>query len=227
MPTATRCLVFGLLLLITPMLLAAARPPGPCSADIPRVDPPTGTSGSPAPTTRCADEDNDTPDGLRTCPEATAPATGEHWIPAWSTSPSDAVITRPVAGQTIRQFVAPLHDGDIVRVRLQNTFGASDVPIADVALSRQADGPALLEGSACMVTFGGESATVVPAGGSALSDPVTFPVRVLEKLGIDLYVEGGSSSRHATSAPTRSPEVSASLRLTPTVLALSWMTVVF
>ena len=45
----------------------------------------------------------------------------------------------------------------------------------------------MVAGSACALTFAGASRVIIPAGESVESDPVSYPVRAFERLGISFY----------------------------------------
>jgi lysophospholipase L1-like esterase len=129
------------------------------------------------------------------------------WIGTWGASPlppSAAAGPFPATpgfeNQTIRQIVRISAGGDRLRLRLTNEYGTAPLEIgaARVAI---ADGEAGLRGGTDrVVTFGGETSGVIPAGAPLLSDPIELAVADLESLSISLYFpsDTGACTCHAT-----------------------------
>lgn len=107
------------------------------------------------------------------------------WLPAWSGVPTDAIVSFPLLpGQVLRQFITPLADGDLVRLKLSNRVGQMPVSLAAVSIALQVEGASLREGSVRALTFNGEPTVTIPAGETVLSDPLPFPVRAFEKVAV-------------------------------------------
>lgn len=132
------------------------------------------------------------------CLAAAEPIASEHWVTSWMTAPTDALISRPLVGQTERQFVAPHWNGDVVRLRLQNRFGSTAVTLSNVQLAKQDVDASLIADSNCSLTFSGLDSVTIQAGESVASDPIYFQVRAFEKVAVDFYVPGiiAQPSRH-------------------------------
>lgn len=131
------------------------------------------------------------------CTTAAAPSGHEHWISSWRTAPSDALLTHPISGLTVRQSFAPHRSGQQLRLRLSNRYSQVPVTLENVTVAReQRPGEAaMLPGTACTLRFNGATRVTLAAGGSIVSDPVHYPVRAFERLGISFF------------APTFTPQV--------------------
>jgi lysophospholipase L1-like esterase len=120
-----------------------------------------------------------------------------HWVSSWRTAPGDALITHPVTGLTVRQSFAPHRDGARLRLRLSNRYSATPLTLESVTVARERSpgGAAMVPGTACMLRFGGAARVTLAAGASVVSDPVHYPVRAFERVGISFF------------APTFTPQI--------------------
>ncbi|MCY0389101.1 SGNH/GDSL hydrolase family protein [Robbsia sp. Bb-Pol-6] len=103
-----------------------------------------------------------------------------HWVAAWATAqqpvaqhPDTPAFNRApnLAGQTVRQILAPRIAGDDWRVRVSNRYGRTPLTIDAVSLAPAGRGAALA-GAAQAVHFGGARGVTLAAGASRESDPV-------------------------------------------------------
>lgn len=108
------------------------------------------------------------------------------WVSAW-TAPPDSE-GPPQKPQTIRQFLRPSLGGSSLRIRLSNLFGKASLTLGPVNVALPATGSATQPGSGHALTFSGQATVTIPAGGSALSDPVSMKVVALQELAISLYL---------------------------------------
>ncbi|MBO9543333.1 hypothetical protein [Caulobacter sp.] len=114
------------------------------------------------------------------------------WVSAWSTglvsSETEKPPTWPEGPFVIREVVRLTAGGPRVRLRLSNAFGTAPLRIdaAHVALSAAPASAAIVAGSDRKVTFDGREAVVIPAGAVWLPDPVTLPVKALDRLAVSL-----------------------------------------
>lgn len=113
----------------------------------------------------------------------------QHWISSWRTAPSDALITHPITGITVRQSFAPHRSGAQLRLRLSNRYSQVPLTLESVYIAQErVPGEAeMVSGTACQLTFDGASRITISAGESVVSDPVGYPVRAFERLGISFY----------------------------------------
>ncbi|AND70225.1 hypothetical protein ATSB10_27710 [Dyella thiooxydans] len=122
------------------------------------------------------------------------------WAAAMVRSPVPASDVRPTAmtaprlqRQTLRQMVLLSAGGSRTRIRISNTFGTHPLHIdaASVGRSAAADVTGRLDpASLHALRFSGHVDLVIPAGAVRYSDPLDFPVRSGESLGISIYVGG-------------------------------------
>jgi lysophospholipase L1-like esterase len=124
---------------------------------------------------------------------AAATRSGE-WVTSWGASPQAAVPgTLAAAGfhdQTVREIVFTSVGGNLIRVRLTNTFGISPLRIGHVTVAEAALGAAVVPGTIHPVTFGGRPSIRIPAGEQVLSDPVGMQVGPEQELAVSVYLPG-------------------------------------
>lgn len=123
--------------------------------------------------------------------------TSQHMVTSWRTAPSDALITHPISALTVRQFFAPHHDSDRIRLRLSNHYSNLPVTLENIHIAKEiTPGKAELQpNTECLLTFAGKSKITIPAGQSAVSDTISYPLRAFERVGVSFY------------APTLTPQV--------------------
>ena len=135
-----------------------------------------------------------------------AAATGT-WVETWGQAMvshvqplpgRDGVYAAPhLRDATVRQTVLVSVGGQQVRVRLSNVYGstpltitaASVAPAADAARDHTAIDPT----HSHALHFGGKPTLTIPAGATALSDPVALPVTALSSLVVSLYFHNDSA----------------------------------
>lgn len=123
------------------------------------------------------------------CTPALQVTADQHWLSSWRTAPSDALITHPITGITVRQSFAPHRSGSQLRLRLSNRYSQVPLTLESVHIAREQvpGGPEMMPGTACQLTFAGASQVTIAAGESVVSDPVGYPVRAFHRLGISFY----------------------------------------
>ncbi|MFD9908769.1 SGNH/GDSL hydrolase family protein [Streptomyces sp. NPDC059063] len=133
------------------------------------------------------------------------------WQGGWAASPqAPTEIFGPnwsVKGferQTVRQVVRVSKGGTKARIELSNRFGRTPLRISGATIARTAKGAAVEDGSVRELSFGGKESLTIPAGATAYSDSVPFPVRALESLSVTLYLAEptGPATFHLQSAAT-------------------------
>ena len=90
--------------------------------------------------------------------------------------------------QTLRQVARVSVGGARVRVVLANTFGTQALRIGAAQVALRDKGAAITAGSNRVLTFGGISRPLVPAGALLVSDPVDLPVPDFADLVVDIYL---------------------------------------
>jgi lysophospholipase L1-like esterase len=123
-----------------------------------------------------------------------------HWVATWATAPVSQAPTAAVNldNQSLRQIVHISVGGDRVRIKLSNAFGTAPLIVAAGHVARRDHDALIVPGSGGALRFGGRPDITIPAGASALSDPVRIDARPLGDLAIDLYLPGDTG---ATASP--------------------------
>jgi len=100
--------------------------------------------------------------------------------------------------QTLREVVRASAGGDLVRVRIANTFGSETLVIGEAHIAVSAGGSKIVPGSDRVLTFGGQRSVNVYAGSPVLSDPVRLDVKPLSPLAVSLYLPNTSAADTTT-----------------------------
>ena len=144
------------------------------------------------------------------------PDLGGHWVGTWAAAPQ---LTEPgnmppapftqdnlvFADSTVRQSIHVTVGGRLIRLRLSNAYGGTDLPITSVSVALpvggQAGVSAIQPGTSHVVTFSGRTATDIPVGAQMVSDPLNFPVATNSNLTVTIYLAAGQASNSITSHP--------------------------
>jgi lysophospholipase L1-like esterase len=97
-----------------------------------------------------------------------------------------------VSNQTVRDVVFTSVGGDLVRVRLTNTFGSQPLRVGSASIAIAQSGAQARAGTLRPVTFGGAPGVTIPTGAEALSDPVRMEVPPLQDLLVSVFVPDAS-----------------------------------
>ncbi len=113
------------------------------------------------------------------------------WVPTWY-APPEPVADAPIllSNTTVRQIVHTTAGGKILRLRLSNAFGATELHIDKAAVALRGDGSAIAPGTDTAVTFAGQAGATIPPGAFVLSDPVAFDVPEQGDLAVSYFVSG-------------------------------------
>jgi len=111
------------------------------------------------------------------------------WVISWA-APMQAAYVQPThdqqpnltfalpdataRNQTFRMIVKPQLRGQVLRIRLSNTFGTQPVTFSAVSIALQKHQANIVPGSSRSVTFGGARHVVVASGESVFSDPIAL-----------------------------------------------------
>jgi lysophospholipase L1-like esterase len=123
-------------------------------------------------------------------PASLEPAGGD-WVGTWATSPQ---LTEPanlpptpgLTGNTLRQVVHVSIGGTRMRVHFSNEFGSSPVELRAAHIAVSLGAGAIEPATDTPLRFDGQSGVTIPAGGTAISDPLPFPVRPLSDLALTI-----------------------------------------
>lgn len=128
-------------------------------------------------------------DSTERCSPVTQLPTNQHMVTSWRTAPSDALITHPITGLTVRQFFAPHRNGDHIRLRLSNHYSNLPVTLENIYIAKEvtAGNAELQPNTECLLTFAGKSTITMAAGESVVSDTINFSVQAFERVGVSFY----------------------------------------
>ena len=123
----------------------------------------------------------------------------KHWVGTWAASPQSVDPFTPAtpasfSGQTIRQIVHTSIEGQKIRVRFTNEFGATALAIGAAHVALQSSDSTILAGSDRVLTFAGQTAVSIPKGAPMLSDPVDLKVAALSNVVITIYLPNPTSN---------------------------------
>lgn len=111
------------------------------------------------------------------------------WIAAWSTS-QQALGNTAISNATVRMIARVSIPGEQVRVRFDNTYGTTPLPIGRASVALRRGGATLVPASLKRLTFAGAEQATVPPGGSIVSDAVPLAVRARQDLAVSFHVAG-------------------------------------
>lgn len=113
------------------------------------------------------------------------------WVATWAASPTAAspLTAAPIelADQSLRQVARVSLGGELVRVRLANTFGEEAIAVTEARLALSGEGSAIEASSDRPLTVEGAASFVLPAGQIVVTDPVELEVAALGDLSVSLY----------------------------------------
>jgi lysophospholipase L1-like esterase len=128
------------------------------------------------------------------------------WVAGWGFSIQGlAPATTVVTNETVRMIARPTISGELVRVRLDNTFGTVPLTIGAASIAYRNNGAQLVPGTVRPLTFGGSTSVTIAAGQGVYSDALPFVARAWEDVAISLFVPGdatGQISRHNNARTT-------------------------
>ncbi|ARF55485.1 SGNH/GDSL hydrolase family protein [Streptomyces gilvosporeus] len=120
-----------------------------------------------------------------------APAVSGQWVGTWSAA---AAAAEPgaldgYAGMSIRNVVHTSVGGSGARIQLSNLFGTQPLSVshASMAVASAPSNPTAAAGTMRRLTFGGDAAVTIPAGGAVTSDPVRLNVPANADLLVTTY----------------------------------------
>jgi lysophospholipase L1-like esterase len=119
-------------------------------------------------------------------PAAAANPTSGYWTGTWATAPQSGGAS--FDKQTIRQIVHTSISGTVARIEISNAFGTAPLIVSDVHIASAGSGSAITSGTDHTVTFGGSSTTTIAAGGTGISDTISYAVPALTNIAISFYL---------------------------------------
>jgi lysophospholipase L1-like esterase len=136
--------------------------------------------------------------------EAMASTPASNWTGTWAIAQMHDSSGKTFTDQTLRQIVRISIGGKRVRLKISNLFGTQPLRVEDLHLALRRSGSSIVASSDRQLRFEGSPTLVIPAGASALSDPVPFDVPALAELAISMYlpVTTGATTFHGSAHQT-------------------------
>lgn len=130
--------------------------------------------------------------GATAATASTAPTTIEAsaddgWFTSWAQS-QQRVSGKNFDNQSMRMVTRLTQGGDAVRIRLQNQYGTRPLIIDQTSLAVSAGGPAIVDGTSRVLTFGGAESVTIPVGGEVWSDPTSIETTAQEELAVTFFI---------------------------------------
>ena len=133
---------------------------------------------------------------------ATAALADGHWVGTWGTAPqlvenNNNPPSPGLGNNSLRQIVQVSIGGDKVRLKLTNEFskGATEIKAVELALAKTAGSSSDIdEASTVSLTFDGKASVTMPAGGKAVSDPVSLHLDGRQNVAITIHYGAASST---------------------------------
>ena len=127
---------------------------------------------------------------------------GNHWVGTWGTAPQlvETNNNPPSPGlgnNSLRQIVQVSIGGEKVRLKLTNEFssGATAIKAVELAYAKTSGSSSDIdEASTVSLTFGGKASVTMPAGGKAVSDPVSLHLGDRQNVAITIHYGNASST---------------------------------
>ena len=136
--------------------------------------------------------------------EGLASSPASNWTGTWAIAQMKDNSGKTFTNQTLRQIVRISIGGKRVRLKISNLFGTQPLRIEDAHLALWGSGSSIIASSDHPLRFDGSTILVIPAGGSAFSDPVSFDAPALTELAISMYLPGttGPATFHGSAHQT-------------------------
>lgn len=112
----------------------------------------------------------------------------ENWVASWAASPMEVKLPRPAGDQTFLDIVHLSLGGDEFRITLTNEFGLNPLRVDNVHVALASDDGKPGQGTDRPLTFDGQPSVLIPAGGTATSDPVHMRVQESSNLAVSIYL---------------------------------------
>ncbi|MEQ1784975.1 MAG: SGNH/GDSL hydrolase family protein [Hyphomonadaceae bacterium] len=127
--------------------------------------------------------------GMTGCVTPPTPSqAGAGWAGTWGASPTIPITgSKGYENQTLRQVVRLSQGGQSFRIRFTNEYGDKPLNIGAATLALAGPDGKLL-GTPIVVSFSGQTSTIIPTGAPLLSDPIRLDAKALDSLSISLFL---------------------------------------
>jgi len=136
--------------------------------------------------------------------QETANPRASSWTGTWAIAQLPDNSDKTFTDRTLRQIVRISVGGNRVRLKVSNLFGTQPLRIENVHVALRRSGSSIVVSSDRQIRFEGSAKVVIPAGATALSDPMPFDVPALSELAISMYLPGttGRATFHRSAHQT-------------------------
>lgn len=125
-----------------------------------------------------------------------------NWVSTWATSEekcdinADRMPQMALKGSTVRQIMRVTTSGDLMKLKLSNQYGQSDVVVQSMHIAKQvqADKSTIDPATDTIVTVNGSEEFVIKAGQTIETDPVDFSVNALDNVAVSIYFGNAPTS---------------------------------
>lgn len=111
------------------------------------------------------------------------------WAGSWASAMDDGLVNGPWTSRTLRMVSHSSVGGQSARIRLDNDFATAPVVIGHATIAVQSSAAAA-SATPVTLTFNGNQAATIPAGGQLVSDGVGFALPPDTNLLVSLYLPG-------------------------------------
>ena len=128
-----------------------------------------------------------------------------NWVSAWSTSPISASLSDlgiidklgvTLVAVSSRVAITPTAGGSELRLHFSNEYGVTPLTISACSIAKTGENSRTIDTKTDVkVTFGGKIYSVIPAGKTVVSDPISFNVNAGEKITVTTYFRGFNTQR--------------------------------
>jgi lysophospholipase L1-like esterase len=112
----------------------------------------------------------------------------EHWVASWAASPMELKLPKPAGDSTFLNIVHLSLGGDAFRITLTNEFGLAPLRVENAHAAVVSGGARTQQETDRLLTFDGQPSVLIPAGGTATSDPVHMRVQDISDLAVSVYL---------------------------------------
>lgn len=107
------------------------------------------------------------------------------WVGTWAASPMDLKLRHAAENSTFRNIVHLSAGGMAVRVTLTNEFGKAPLLVGKALVAVRTENGGV---SNQKLSFADKESILIPAGGIAVSDPLSLQVMPLDDLAVSIYL---------------------------------------
>jgi lysophospholipase L1-like esterase len=119
-------------------------------------------------------------------------------VQTWATGQISPLTAAKYNNQTIREIVPTSIGGDVIRVRISNTFGTAPLVIGAAHIAVAGSNSSIVPGTDRVLTFGGRTQVSIPPGAPAVSDPVHLHVMAVSDLAVSIYLPSATRGETTT-----------------------------